>query len=181
VQVSARKGKVQMISPRTERSIKFAQTLISEALERNVLHTLTDEFESSIIGKDTYQSVYFYTREICLNVQVKTSKEIDAVIGWWRDRAGVRVDRFEDLGTDGNDPYRKYYLQMRSPQDSDDIRVIEIRTRFDQGTCEFVEVQTGEVETIAAMPAVEAKPAYDQPVVKMVLRCGEDALPGLGS
>ena len=170
-----------MISPRTERSIKYAQTLISEALERNVLHSLTDEFESSIIGKDTYQNVYFYTREICLNVQVKSSKEIDAVLGWWRDRVGVRVEKFEDLGTGGNDPYRQYNLRMREPRDSDDIRVIEIRTRFAQGTCEFVEVQTGEVETIAAMPAVEAKPEYDRPVVKMVLRCGEDALPGLGN
>jgi len=170
-----------MLSPRTERKIKYAQTLISEALELDVLHVLADEFESSIIGKDTFQTAYFYTREICLNVQVKSSKEIDAVIGWWRDRVGVRVEKFEDLGTGSNDPYRQYHLRMRNPQDSDDIRVIEIRTRFDQGTCEFVEVQTGEVETIAAMPAVEAKPEYDRPVVKMVLRCGEDALPGLGN
>ena len=170
-----------MLSPRTERNIKHAQTLISEALERNTLHMLADEFESSVIGKDTYQAVYFYTREICLNVQVKSSKEIDAVLGWWRDRVGVRVDKFEDKGTSTDDPYRQYNLRMREPQDSDDIRVIEIRTRFAQGTCEFVEVQTGEVETIAAMPAVEAKPEYDRPVVKMVLRCGEDALPGLGN
>ena len=170
-----------MLSPRTERGIKRAQSLISEALENDTLHKLADEFESSVIGKDTYQAVYFYTREICLNVQVESSNQAEAIIGWWRDRVGVRVEKFEDLGTGGNDPYRQYYLRMREPRDSDDIRVIEIRTRFAQGTCEFVEVQTGEVETIAAMPAVEAKPEYDRPVVKMVLRCGEDALPGLGN
>ena len=167
-----------MLSPRTERGIKYAQTLISQAVERDTLHKLADEFESSVIGKNTYQNVYFYTREICLNVQVDSSNQAEAVIGWWRDRVGVRVEKFEDLGTSGNDPYRQYDLRMREPQDSDDIRVIEIRTRFAQGTCEFVEVETGEVETV---PAVEAKPEYDRPVVKMVLRCGEDALPGLGN
>ena len=167
-----------MLSPRTERGIKYAQTLISQAVERDTLHKLADEFESSVIGKNTYQNVYFYTREICLSVQVDSSNQAEAVIGWWRDRAGVRVDKFEDLGTGGNDPYRQYSLRMRDPQDSDDILVIEIRTRFAQGTCEFVEVETGEVETV---PAVEAKPEYDRPVVKMVLRCGEDALPGLGN
>jgi len=161
-----------MISRRTMAAIKSLQESVEYQLDKNSTNLLVDAFEDSTLGKEVYQSAYTYENSIELTVIVKTGQIAEQVINYWRDAiSGLRVKSFEDFGTDTSSPYRCYMMNNR---ERDELLTITINCYFADGTCEFVEVDTGEVEEIPAEPA---KAAYTKKVIKRVLKCEDQGIP----
>jgi hypothetical protein len=169
---SARKGKVQMISKRTLAQVKSLTDSIEYALSKNVANLLVDGFEDSDLGKEVYQSAYTYENRIDMNITVKSGQIAEQVINYWKDAiTGLRVNSFEDCATDTTSPYRTYTMNNR---EYDEKMVVNIDCYFAEGTCEFVEVDTGEVEEVPERPA---EAAFTRKVVKRVLKCDEQEIP----
>ena len=161
-----------MISRRTLSQVKSLTDSIEYALTKNVANLLVDGFEDSDLGKEVYQSAWTYPERIDLSVIVKSGQIAEQVINYWRDTiTGLRVNSFEDKATDTTSPYRTYLMNNR---DRDEEMVISIDCYFAEGTCEFVEVDTGEVEEVPERPA---EAAYTRKVVKRVLKCDEQEIP----
>ena len=161
-----------MISKRTLSQVKSLTDSIEYALTKNVANLLVDGFEDSDLGKEVYQSAWTYPERIDLSVIVKSGQIAEQVINYWRDTiTGLRVHSFEDKATDTTSPYRSYTMNNR---DRDEEMVVIIDCYFAEGTCEFVEVDTGEVEEVPAQPA---EAAYTRKVIKRVLKCDEQELP----
>lgn len=161
-----------MISRRTLSQVKSLTDSIEYALTKNVANLLVDGFEDSDLGKEVYQSAWTYENRVDLTVIVKSGQIAEQVINYWRDTiTGLRVNSFEDKATDTTSPYRNYLMNNR---DRDEEMVISIDCYFAEGTCEFVEVDTGEVEEVPERPA---EPAFTRKVVKRVLKCDEQEIP----
>lgn len=161
-----------MISKRTTAQIKGLTDTIEYALTKNVANLLVDGFEDSDLGKEVYQSCYVYPDRIDLSVIVKSGQVAEQVINYWKDTiTGLRVNSFEDCATDTTSPYRNYLMNNR---DRDEEMVVSIDCYFAEGTCEFVEVDTGEVEEVPERPA---EAAFTRKVVKRVLKCDEQEIP----
>ena len=161
-----------MISKRTTAQIKGLTDTIEYALTKNVANLLVDGFEDSDLGKEVYQSCWVYPDRIDLSVIVKSGQIAEQVINYWKDTiTGLRVNAFEDKATDTTSPYRTYTMNNR---DRDEEMVVSIDCYFAEGTCEFVEVDTGEVEEVPERPA---EAAFTRKVVKRVLKCDEQEIP----
>lgn len=161
-----------MISRRTLSQIKSLHDSIEYQLSKNSTNLLVDAFEDSDLGKEVYQSAFTYENSITLTVIVKTGQIAEEVINYWKDTIiGLRVNSFEDCDTDTNSPYRCYTMNNR---ERDEKLVIDINCYFAEGTCEFVEVDTGEVEEVPERPA---EAAFTRKVVKRVLKCEEQEIP----
>ena len=161
-----------MISKRTTAQIKGLTDSIEYALTKNVANLLVDGFEDSDLGKEVYQSCWTYEKRIDLTVIVKSGQIAEEVINYWKDAIiGLRVNLFEDKATDTTSPYRTYLMNNR---DRDEEMVVSIDCYFAEGTCEFVEVDTGEVEEVPARPA---EAAFTRKVVERVLKCDEQEIP----
>ena len=161
-----------MISRRTLAQIKSLTDAIDYALSKNDANLLVDGFEDSDLGKEVYSSSYIYDNHIDLTVTVKSGVVAEQVINYWKDAiTGLRVNSFEDKGTDTSMPYRNYTMNNR---ERDEKMRVSIDCYFAEGTCEFVEVKTGEIEEVPARPAEEA---YSKEVVTRVLKCDEQEIP----
>ena len=165
---------MQLISKRTIADVKSHTDAIASSMEKNERNLLLDAFEESELGKVVYMSSYVsnYSNSIELTVTVKSGLIAEEVINYWKSAlAGIRVNRFEDHGTSGSNPFRTYSMNMR---DRDDDRRVVVNTYFAAGTCEFVEIKTGEIEDVPARPAEEA---YSKEVVTSVLKCNDQDIP----
>ena len=161
-----------MISKRTLVQIKGLTDSIDYALSKNDANLLVDGFEDSDLGKEVYQSSWVYPERIDLSVIVKSGQIAEQVINYWKDAiTGLRVNAYEDKGTDTDMPYRNYTMNNR---DRDEEMVVSIDCYFAEGTCEFVEVDTGEIEEVPERPA---EAAFTRKVVKRVLKCEEQEIP----
>ena len=163
---------MQLISKRTLVQIKGLTDSIDYALSKNEANLLVDGFEDSELGKEVYQSSWTYEKRIDLSVIVKSGQIAEQVINYWKDTiTGLRVNSFEDKATDTTSPYRTYLMNNR---ERDEKMVVNIDCYFAEGTCEFVEVDTGEVEEVPERPA---EAAFTRKVVKRVLKCDEQEIP----
>ena len=161
-----------MISKRTISAVKNLTDAIALAMEKNENNLLVDAFEASDIGKEVYNYAYVYTNEINLSITVKTGAIAEEVTEYWKAAvSGLRVNSFKDMDIDTSNPYRKYIMNNR---DRDQELTVEISTHFASGTCEFVEIKTGEIEEVPARPAEEA---YSKEVVTRILKCDEVEVP----
>ena len=163
-----------MISRRTLNQIKSLTSSIDYALSKNDANLLVDNFEDSDLGKEVFQSAWTYEKRVELTVIVKSGQKAEEVINYWRDTiTGLRVNSFEDKATDTSSPYRTYTMNNRDRK-YDAEMVVSIDCYFAEGTCEFVEVDTGEVEEVPERPA---EAAFTRKVIKRVLKCDEQEIP----
>ena len=161
-----------MISRRTLAQIKSLTDAVGYALDKNDANLLVDGFEDSDLGKEVYSASYTYENHIDLTVNVKSGQIAEQVINYWKDAiTGLRVNSYEDQGTDTSMPYRNYTMNNR---DRDEKMRVSIDCYFAEGTCEFVEVDTGEVEEVTERPA---EAAFTRKVIKRVLKCEEQEIP----
>jgi len=161
-----------MISKRTLADVTMYTDAIKRAMDKNDANLILDSFEESDLGKSVYQYGSVYSTEIAVSVSVPSGVVAEQVINWWKSRIdGLRVKDFEDLGTDGINPYRRYRMNNRS---ADEELRVEINCYFAQGTCEFVEVDTGETEEVPERPA---EAAFVKVVTRKVLKCDDQVIP----
>jgi len=166
-----------MISKRTVAAIKSLTDAVPDELAKNEMNIHLDAFEESDIGKDVYMSAFVWgfgssNKSATVKVTVPTGEIAKEVLTWWRGQvAGLRVNKFEDFETDSSNPHRTYTMNFR---DAANTSIIEIETYFADGTCSFVEQDTGEIEEVPERPA---EAAYSRKIIKRVLVCEDQVIP----
>jgi len=154
------------LSAKTLVKISGYQSSIDEAIEKDSIAVLFDEFENDIFGKSVYGYSEFAYSTPFISVTVDSGETAKKVLKWFRDK-DYRYAKHEDVTNWRS--YREYELVHRYEED----KRIEVRVAF-SGTCEFVEEPTGEFEDV---PEIIGVPAHRRQVMKKVLKCGDDALP----
>ena len=162
-----------MISKRTQSVIDDAMDAIKRATEANDRNLMLDRFEASELGQSHYAYSYAYSYMTELTVNVGSASEIEDILIWLREHENLRVISFEDHVTTLT-AYREYRLEDREDSTLPSFRV---KAYFTEGTCEFVEEETGEFELVPGKPATAEVLPTRKAVTKKVLVCNDGTLP----
>jgi|TARA_Y100000034_G_C6867091_1_gene395348 hypothetical protein len=164
------------MSPRTISKLKDAAKAVTDAIAGNPMANMVDEFEKSEAGKGVFGHAGLYSYMNVIYITVPDANTIQTVLLWFRETFNYRSVKFHDYAGE-HDQYREYELEDRVGEGAK----FDLRVHFSGGTCEFVEVETGEMLTIPHQKGGYRKaiPAHERPATKRVLKCNGDDLPGL--
>ena len=150
------------LSPRILSEISSLEDAKSTVLKNNVQALLFDRYE---IDHKVYWSVVSYmTPELA--IEVDTGEEALEALKWFRDN-GYKSVSFTDSEYSSSRTYRL--------ESADNVRM-DLKCRFDKGTCQFVSEPTGKFEDVAEVVAV---PAHKRQVMKKTLKCGTTEIPSV--
>jgi len=156
------------LSPRILSEISSLEDSKSTVLKNNVQALLFDKYEAD--HKVYWSVVSYITPELA--IECDTGDEALEALKWFRDN-GYKSVSFSDSEYSSSRTYR-----LESTDKDSDVRM-DLKCRFDKGTCQFVSEPTGEFEEVAELPAMPAVPAHKQQVMKKTLKCGTTEIPSV--
>ena len=159
------------LSPRILREISSLENAKTTTIKNNVQSLLFDKYEAE---HDVYYAVISYqTPEIV--IQVKSSDDVTIARRWFRENGFKSI-----TDSDGNvDFYDSEYASSRTyhlKSITDSEILLDLKCRFGEGTCQFVDEPTDRFEDVAEIAAV---PAHRRQVMRRVLKCGSTEIPSV--
>ena len=159
------------LSPRILREISSLENAKTTTIKNNVQSLLFDKYEAE---HDVYYAVISYqTPEIV--IQVQSSDDVTIARRWFRENGFKSI-----TDSDGNvDFYDSEYASSRTyhlKSITDSEILLDLKCRFGEGTCQFVDEPTDRFEDVAEIAAV---PAHRRQVMRRVLKCGSTEIPSV--
>ena len=152
------------LSPRILREISSLENAKTTTMKNNMQSLLFDKYEAD--HKVYYAVVTYQTPELVIEVQ--SSDDVTIARRWFRENGFKSV-----TDSDGKvDFYDSEYASSRTyrlESITDSEILMDLKCRFGEGTCQFVDEPTDKFEEVAEIAAV---PAHKRQVMRRVLKCG---------
>jgi hypothetical protein len=159
------------LSPRILGEISSLEESKSTVLKNNVQALLFDRYEKD--HEVYWTTVSYNIPEI--SIQVESSEDVTVARRWFRAN-GFKSSTDSDGNVDFFDSEYASSRTYRLESTADSEIRMDLKCRFGEGTCQFVDEPTGKFEEVAEVAAV---PAHKRQVMKRVLKCGSTEIPSV--
>ena len=159
------------LSPRILREISSIENAKITTLRNNVQSLLFDKYE--VDHKVYYAVVSYQTPELV--IEVESSDDVTIARRWFREN-GFKSVTDSDGNVEFNDSEYASSRTYRLESTADSELRLDLKCKFGDGTCQFVDEPTDKFEDVAEIAAV---PAHKRQVMKRVLKCGSTEIPSV--
>ena len=159
------------LSPRILREISSIENAKITTLRNNVQSLLFDKYE--VDHKVYWFAASYLTPELA--IEVESSDDVTIARRWFREN-GFKSVTDSDGNVEFNDSEYASSRTYRLESTADSELRLDLKCKFGDGTCQFVDEPTDKFEDVAEIAAV---PAHKRQVMKRVLKCGSTELPSV--